>query len=85
MSKKMLQLHENVVISQELKTEGFPLAITEIFPKIEIQLCIVHQIHNSLKYIASKEQKSFMTDLLCLSKSIGKCYQPMHNWSNTVR
>jgi len=43
--------------------KGFPEAIESIFPKTEVQLCIVHQIRNSLKYIGSKDQKAFMTDL----------------------
>ena len=43
--------------------KGFPDAINSIFPKTEIQLCIIHQIRNSLKYVASKNQKEFMTDL----------------------
>src|SRR5687767_4157555 len=42
---------------------GFPEAIQSAFPKTEIQLCIVHQIRNSLKYVASKNQKEFMADL----------------------
>jgi putative transposase len=42
---------------------GFPEAIKGVFPKTEIQLCIVHQIRNSLKYVASKNQKEFMKDL----------------------
>jgi putative transposase len=42
---------------------GFPEAITAAFPKTEIQLCIIHQIRNSIKYISSKDQKSFMVDL----------------------
>jgi putative transposase len=42
---------------------GFPDAIKGVFPKTEIQLCIVHQIRNSLKYVASKNQKEFMKDL----------------------
>jgi transposase-like protein len=42
---------------------GFPDAIKGVFPKTEIQLCIVHQIRNSLKYVASKNQKEFMRDL----------------------
>ena len=29
----------------------------------EVQLCVVHQIRNSLKYVASKDQKEFMRDL----------------------
>lgn len=43
--------------------KGFPEAINAIFPKTEVQLCIVHQIRNSLKYVVSKEQKVFMSDL----------------------
>lgn len=43
--------------------KGFPEAITTIFPKAEIQLCIIHQVRNSLKYVASKDQKAFMKDL----------------------
>lgn len=43
--------------------KGFPEAINSIFPKAEIQLCIVHQIRNSLKYVVSKDQKEFMADL----------------------
>lgn len=43
--------------------KGFPEAINTIFPDCEIQLCVVHQIRNSLKYIASKDQKEFIRDL----------------------
>ena len=46
-----------------LRLKGFPDAINSIFPKTEIQICIIHQIRNSLKYVASKNQKEFMTDL----------------------
>ena len=42
---------------------GFPQAINTVFPQTEIQTCIVHQIRNSLKYVASKDQKAFMNDL----------------------
>lgn len=42
---------------------GFPQAINTVFPQTEIQTCIVHQIRNSLKYVASKDQKVFMKDL----------------------
>ena len=43
--------------------KGFPEAIAAIYPQTEIQLCIVHQIRNSLRYVASKDQKPFMADL----------------------
>lgn len=42
---------------------GFAEAIQSTFPKVEVQSCIVHQIRNSLKYVASKDQKPFMSDL----------------------
>jgi len=42
---------------------GFPEAIASIFPQTEIQLCIIHQIRNSMKYVGSKNQKVFMKDL----------------------
>ncbi len=43
--------------------KGFPEAIESIFPQAEVQLCVVHQIRNSLKYVGSKNQKEFMADL----------------------
>lgn len=43
--------------------KGFPEAIAASFPKTEIQLCIVHQIRHSIKYVSSKHQKEFMRDL----------------------
>ena len=42
---------------------GFPDAIQSVFPKTDVQLCIVHQIRNSVKYVASKNQKEFLADL----------------------
>jgi putative transposase len=43
--------------------KGLPEAISAVFPRTEIQLCIVHQIRNSLKYVGSKNQKEFAQDL----------------------
>jgi transposase-like protein len=43
--------------------KGFPEAIASIFPRTEIQTCIVHQIRNSLRYISEKDKKAFMADL----------------------
>ena len=54
--------------------KGFPEAINTIFPKTEIQVCIVHQIRNSLKYVASKDQKEFMIDLKEVYKANNKDY-----------
>lgn len=49
--------------------KGFPEAIESIYRNTEIQHCIVHQIRNSLKYVASKHQKAFMADLKCVYKA----------------
>lgn len=42
---------------------GFAEAITTIFPKTDVQTCVVHQIRNSLKYLSSKDVKAFLKDL----------------------
>lgn len=42
---------------------GFEQAILSIFPKTEVQSCVVHQIRNSMKYVTSKDQKPVMADL----------------------
>lgn len=49
--------------------KGFPEAIESIYPKTEIQHCVIHQIRNSMKYVASKNQKAFMADLKCVYKA----------------
>jgi len=54
---------QDVLIASVDGLKGFPEAIKAIFPKTEVQLCIIHQIRNSMKYIASKNQKEFMKDL----------------------
>lgn len=47
----------------------FPEAIESIYPNTEIQHCIIHQIRNSMKYVASKNQKAFMADLKAVYKA----------------
>ncbi len=46
-----------------------PDAITSIYPKTEIQLCIVHQIRNSIKDVGSQDQKEFIKDLKTVYKA----------------
>ena len=43
--------------------KGFAEAIATVYPATEVQTCVIHQIRNSLKYVASKDQKAFMADL----------------------
>lgn len=42
---------------------GFGDAIETIFPKADVQLCLVHQMRNSLRYVTSKDQKEVAADL----------------------
>jgi len=43
--------------------KGFPDAINAVFPKTEIQLCIVHMVRNSLKFVSWKDRKAVAGDL----------------------
>ena len=54
---------QDILIACIDNLNGFQQAINTIFPHTEVQSCIVHQIRNSLKYVASKDQKEFMRDL----------------------
>ena len=54
---------KDILIACTDNLKGFSEAIQGIYPKAEVQSCIVHQIRNSLKYVASKDQKEFMRDL----------------------
>ena len=42
---------------------GFPEAIEGVFPKSDIQLCMVHMVRSSLKYVSSKDRKAIVHDL----------------------
>lgn len=42
---------------------GFPQAIEAVYPKNEIQQCIIHQIRNSTKFVSYKDIKKLMADL----------------------
>lgn len=63
---------EDILIACIDNLKGFSEAITTIFPKTEVQSCVVHQIRNSLKYVASKDQKEFMSDLKPVYQAVNK-------------
>lgn len=54
---------QDILIACIDNLNGFQQAINAVFPQTEVQSCVVHQIRNSLKYVASKDQKEFMRDL----------------------
>ena len=43
--------------------KGFPEAINTVFPGTKIQLCIVHMVRNSVKYVSWKDRKEICADL----------------------
>jgi transposase-like protein len=63
---------EDILIASIDNLSGFSEAIASIFPKVEIQSCIVHQVRNSLKYVASKDQKVFMKELKKVYQAVNK-------------
>ena len=48
---------------------GFPEAIETAFPKTQVQLCIVHQVRNSLSYVSYKDRKAVAADMKKIYKS----------------
>lgn len=60
---------QDILIASVDGLSGFPEAIQTIFPNTEVQLCIVHQIRNSLRYVGSKHHKAFMADLKSVYKA----------------
>ena len=50
--------------------KGFPDAINTAFPKTQIQLCIVHMVRNSMKYVSWKDYKAIAADLKRIYKSV---------------
>lgn len=63
---------KDVLIACIDNLKGFSEAIQSTFPKTEIQVCVVHQIRNSLRYIASMDYKKFLADLKEVYKAPNK-------------
>lgn len=61
---------EDILIACIDNLSGFADAITSVFPGTVVQLCIVHQIRNSCKYVGSKHQKEFLKDLKLVYKAV---------------
>lgn len=54
---------EHILIACVDGLKGFPDAIAAAFPEAQIQLCIVHMVRNSLKYVPWKDYKAVTADL----------------------
>ena len=54
---------EDILITCTDNLTGFSQAIEAVFPKTDIQNCIIHQLRNSSKYVSYKDIKALMADL----------------------
>jgi putative transposase len=54
---------EDVLIAAVDGLKGFPDAIAAVFPQTQVQLCIVHMVRNSLRYVGWKHKKAVALDL----------------------
>ena len=63
---------KDILIACTDNLNGFSEAIISVFPKTEVQSCIIHQIRNSLKYVLNKDKKEFMIDLKLVYKAVNK-------------
>ena len=60
---------EDVLIFSTDNLPGFTQAIEAVYPKAEIQKCIIHQIRNSTKYVSYKDIRELMKDLKSIYKA----------------
>jgi transposase-like protein len=60
----------DILIACKDGLSGFSEAINTVFPQTEIQLCVIHQIRNSLKYVSYKDQKALMVDLKAVYQAL---------------
>lgn len=63
---------KDILIASIDNLKGFAEAISSVFPDTVVQLCIVHQIRNSCKYMGSKHQKEFLKDLKKVYQAVNK-------------
>jgi putative transposase len=63
---------QDILIASVDGLKGFPEAIKTIFPQTEVQLCIIHQIRNSIRYVTSKNHKEFIADLKPVYQAVSK-------------
>ena len=63
---------EDILVACIDGLKGFPDAISAVFPKTQVQLCIVHQVRSSLRYVPEKDKKSVAADLKPIYQAINQ-------------
>jgi transposase-like protein len=74
---------EDILIACTDNLAGIKQAINAVYPNTVTQLCIVHQIRNSARYVAWKERKQFIADLRLVYGAINKesAYDALENFA----
>ena len=60
---------EQILIACARGLSGFPEAIEVVYPEARVQLCLIHQVRNSLKYVSWKDYKAVTADLKSIYRS----------------
>lgn len=60
---------QDILIAAVDGLKGFPDAIEAVFPKTQVQLCIVHLIRSSLRYVSWKERRAVARDLKAIYRA----------------
>jgi transposase-like protein len=63
---------EDILIACIDNLKGFADAIEMVFPKSQVQLCVIHQIRNSLMYVSWKDRRALMADLRTVYQAADK-------------
>lgn len=76
---------DDILITSTDNLKGFTEAITSIFPQSITQICIVHQIRNSTRYVVWKDRKPFAADLKLVYKAANRelGWTALENLENT--
>jgi transposase-like protein len=54
---------QDILVASVDGLKGFPEAIEAVYPQTQVQLCIVHQVRHSLRYVSWKQRKAVAADL----------------------
>ena len=75
---------EDIFIACTDGLKGFPEAIEAVYPQTQVQLCIVHQVRHSLRYVSWKQRKEVAADLrrIYTAPTIAEAEQALDEFAN---
>ena len=66
------RIAQDILITSTDNLNGFTDTICTLFPQSSTQICVVHQIRNSCKYVVYKDKKGFTTDMKNIYNALNK-------------